>query len=448
MSVPTLLRGSVMHAPRDPFREGGTLEAWDDGAVLLDGDVVGAVGDYAELSRRHPHAAVDDRSGAVVLPGLVDAHVHYPQVAAIGAVGMRLLEWLERRALPEETRYADVAYAAERAAAFLRLLAASGTTTAMVFGAHFAPAMDVFFQAAERSGLRIFAGLCVSDRDLAGPLHTTPERALREGLELAQRWHGRGRLAYAVTPRFALSCGEALLAACGELVAAVPGLHVTTHINENLEEIAGVRARYPGAADYLDAYDRFGLVGPRTVLAHDVHPRDRELARLAESGAAVAHCPSSNLTLGSGLFPLRRHLDAGVPVALGSDVGAGAGFGVLKEALTAHQVQMLRPDGEPLDAVRALYLATAAGARALGVGDRVGDLTPGKQADLVVVRPPPGSTLAELLRFAADAEAALSALVALAREESVEEVMVAGERVYRRGEPQRGWLDAGPPAGT
>lgn len=458
MPGPVLLRGTVMHVPRDPFREGGALEAFEDGGVLIASGEVGAIGDFGELLIRHPEAVVDDRSGAILLPGLVDAHVHYPQVPAIGALGMRLLEWLERRALPEEARYSDVGYAADRADVFLRLLAANGTTTAMVFGAHFAQAMDAFFAAAERSGLRIIAGLNVSDGNLGEALHASPEQALAQGLELAGRWHGRGRLAYAVTPRFALSCSEAMLASCGELLSALPGLYVTSHLNENPDEIARVREAHPAARDYLDAYDRFGLIGERTVLAHDVHPSHRELARLADAGAAVAHCPSSNLTLGSGLFPLTRHHQAGVRVALGSDVGAGVGFGLLKEALTAHQVQMLRADGELLDPARALYLATGAGARALGMVEAVGDLTPGKQADLVIVRPPPGSTLAELLRFADDARSALSAVLALAREESIEEVLVGGERVHRRlggtagighagsGE-SGGGLDAGAPAG-
>ncbi len=442
MAVTRLLRGTVMHVPRDPFRHGGALEAYADGAVAIATDSVAAVGEYAELARAHPAAEVEDRRGAVILPGLVDTHVHFPQVPAMAGVGLRLLEWLERRALPEEARYADVAYAEARAEAFLRLLAANGTTTALVFGAHFAPAMEVFFRAAERSGLRVLAGLCVSDRNLVEPLHTTPERALREGMELARRWHGRGRLGYAVTPRFALSCGEGLLTACRELLESVPGLALTSHINESEEEVAAVRALHPAARDYLDVYDRFGLVGQRTVLAHDVHAGDRELARLAAAGAAVAHCPSSNLGLGSGLFPLTRHLDAGVRVALGSDVGAGSGFGLLKEALAAHQVQMLRPDAEPLDPARALYLATAAGAAALGMADRIGDLTPGKQADLVVLRPPAGSTLAELLALADDAEAALAALVTLAGEESVEAVLVAGEPL-----PAGGALDRGAASG-
>lgn len=447
MAVTRLLRGIVMHVPRDPFRQGGALEAYADGAVAIAADSVAAVGEYAELARAHPAAEVEDRRGAVILPGLVDTHVHFPQVPAMAGVGLRLLEWLERRALPEEARYADVAYAEARAETFLRLLAANGTTTALVFGAHFAPAMEAFFRAAERSGLRILAGLCVSDRNLVEPLHTTPERALREGLELARRWHGRGRLGYAVTPRFALSCGEGLLTACRELLESVPGLVLTSHVNESDEEVAAVRALHPAARDYLDVYDRFGLVGERTVLAHDVHAGDRELARLAAAGAAVAHCPSSNLDLGSGLFPLRRHLDAGVRVALGSDVGAGSGFGLFKEALAAHQVQMLRGGGVVLDPARLLYLATGAGARSMGLGGVVGDFTAGREADLVVVRPRPGSTLAEVLKRAGDADAVLGALITLAGEADVEEVRVAGERVHGGPRADPAGLDAGPAGG-
>jgi guanine deaminase len=358
-----------------------------------------------------------------------------------------LLPWLERRTLPEEARYADPRYAAERARVFLRLLAASGTTTALVFGSHFAPAMERFFRAAERSGLRVAAGLTVADRNLRDELHTTPERALAEGLELARRWHGRGRLRYAVTPRFALSSGEALLEACGELLRAAPDLLFTTHLNENTEEIAAVGALFPWAEDYLATYERFGLVGERSLFAHDVHPGEGELGRLAAAQATVVHCPTSNVSLGSGLFPLRRHLDAGVRLALGTDVGAGTGFGMLKEALAAHQVQMLRSDGVALDPARLLYLATGAGARSMGLGGVVGDFTAGREADLVVVRPRPGSTLAEVLKHAGDADAALGALIMLAGEADIEEVRVAGERVH--GGPPTGpaGLDAGPADG-
>lgn len=447
MGEPTLLRGTVMHVPRDPFLEGGVLEAEGDGALALEGGTVLAVGDYAAVRRRFPAAEVDDRRGAVILPGLVDAHVHYPQVPVIGTVGLRLLPWLEHRTLPEEARYAEPAYAADRAEVFLRLLAGSGTTTALVFGSHFAPAMERFFRAAERSGLRVAAGLAVADRNLREELHTTPERALADGLELARRWHGRGRLRYAVTPRFALSSGEALLEACGELLGTRPDLLFTTHLNESTEEIAAVERLFPWAGDYLATYERFGLVGERSLFAHDVHPGDGELGRLAAARSTVVHCPTSNISLGSGLFPLRRHLDAGVRLALGTDVGAGTGFGVLKEALAAHQVQMLRADGVALDPARLLYLATGAGARSVGLGGVVGDFTPGREADLVVVRPRRGSTLGEVLKHARDADAALGALITLAGEADVEEVRVAGERVHGGPTADPAGLDAGPVGG-
>jgi guanine deaminase len=196
------------------------------------------------------------------------------------------------------------------------------------------------FEAADQWGLRVTTGLVTSDRLLPEPLLTTAERAYSESLDLATRWHGKGRLRYAVTPRFSLSASEAVLEACAAVLSEVPGSWFTSHVNENLHEIREVAALFDGAA-YVDTYDRFGLVTPRSVLAHDVHPTDAELATVAERGAAVAHCPTSNAALGSGLFPLRRHVEAGVRVALGSDVGAGTGFSLFKEGLQAYFVQQL-----------------------------------------------------------------------------------------------------------
>jgi len=433
-----VLRGTVVHVPRDPFAEEGALEVFEDGALVLRGGRVAGLGDAQELLRGVVGAEVVDHHGALLIPGLVDAHVHYPQVPVIGGLGLRLLAWLEHHTLPEEARYADLDYARLRARAFLRLLAANGTTTAMVFGAHFAPAMDAFFEEAAASGLRITAGLTVSDRALRPELHTTPERALAEGLELAARWHGQGRLRYAVTPRFAVSAGEAMLEACGELLRSRPGLWFTTHLNETEEEVAVVRAAFPWARDYLDTYERYGLVGERSVFAHDVVAGDGELQRLAAGDAAVAHCPTSNMALGSGLFPLARHLHHGVRVALGSDVGGGTGLSLLKEARAAAEVQMLRPDGAPLDAAHLLWLATGAGARALGLAGTVGDFRVGAEGDVVVLRPPTGSTLEDVWRAREDPRQRLAAALTLAREESVAEVWIHGLRVHRApgGDPR------------
>jgi guanine deaminase len=428
-----LLRATVAHVPEDPFRFGeGALEVWVDGAVAVGDDGrVQDVGDWARVRQRHPAAPVDDRRGAWLLPGFVDAHVHFPQVGVLGGIGQRLLTWLERRTLPFETRFADGAFARVEAERFLRLLARNGTTSAMVFGAHFAVAMEAFFGAAAASGLRITAGLVVGDRDLGTALHTTPAAAFEEGAFLARRWHGRGRLRYAVTPRFSLSSSPALLEACGALAASLPDLWTTTHLNETPEEIAAVAARFPKARDYLATYEDAGLVGPRSVFAHDVHVSDDELDRLAAAGAAVAHCPSSNHTLGAGLFPLARHLRHGVRVALGTDVGAGTSLSLPAEATAAYAGQMLLgPEGEPLTAAHLLWWATAAGAAALGLDDRVGDLRPGREADLVALRPRRGSTLDVALTHAPDALSALGTLLTLAREDVVEATWVAGSPVW------------------
>jgi guanine deaminase len=221
-----------------------------------------------------------------------------------------------------------------------------------------------------------------------------------------------------------------MLGACGELLRSADGLLFTTHLNETLGEIALVASLFPSARDYLETYERHGLVGARSVFAHDVHVSDDELRRLAGADAAVAHCPSSNAFLGSGLFPLRRHLDAGVRVGLGTDVGAGTGLSLLKEGLAAHDVQMLLgPDRTRLGPGHLLWLATAGGALALGLSDEIGDFTPGKSADYVLVRPPAGSTLAAVLERSESIEESLGAVFTLAREESIVEVRVAGRVV-------------------
>jgi guanine deaminase len=231
---------------------------------------------------------------------------------------------------------------------------------------------------------------------------------------------------YSVTPRFALSTSEAMLEVCQTLLREHQGLLVQTHLNENVDEIAEVARRFPWAADYLGVYERFGLSGSNSVLAHNVHPADSELNRLAASGATVAHCPSSNAALGSGLFPLKRHIHAGVRCALGTDVGGGTGFGMLKEGLQAYLLQRVAPDGMVLNAGHLLYLSTLAGAEALGLGDETGDFGIGKSADFVVLRPPADSPLRAVLEREQSPEQKLAAIFTLAGAESVCEVRVAG----------------------
>ncbi len=420
-----------MHVTKNPFPwYPDALEVFEDGGLLVKKGLIQAIGPYTDLRRSHPLVPVVTLRGGLVLPGLVDTHVHFPQARVIGRMGLGLLEWLEYHILPEEARLSDTFLAAEVAKIFVTSLLRNGTTTAMVFGAHQVGAQESLFRAAKAFNLRIISGLDLGDRNLRPDLHTTPKRAYRESLALARSWHRQGKSRYALTPRFALSTSEALLEACAAVIKAMPGLYVQTHLNETAAEIQAVRRLLPWADDYLAVYERFGLVSTSSVFAHNLHVEERELAALAAHGAAVAHCPSSNAFLGSGIFPMQRHLHAGVRFALGSDVAAGTGYSLFKEGLAAYQMQMLRKDGIALSGAHLLYLATLAGAEVLTLEDEVGSFAPGKAADFIHLLPKVGSTLDIQLAYADSANSVLGAVFALADEHDI-------YGVYQAGEPAR-----------
>src|SRR5690625_2666996 len=424
-----IYRARVFDTPTNPFA-GGSLRADPDIALVVDDGQIIARTDIDSAHAAYPDAELVDLREGILIPGLIDTHVHYPQVRAIGHLGKPLLEWLEVCALPEEGRLIEDTYAHNLAEEFLHVLISSGTTSAMVFGSHFASAVDILFGHASQLGIRMTAGLVTSDRNLPEPLLTTIDKSMVESQQLIDRWHGKGRLRYAVTPRFSLSAGEELLAAGGQLVRDNPGIMVTSHLNENHDEIAAVAEVHPNARDYLDTYDIAGLLGDHTILAHNVHPTDRELARMAETGAAAAHCPTSNSALASGFFPLQRHIDAGVQVALGSDVGAGNGFSMFKEGVQAYFMQQLDPNGgQPLTSAHLLHLATKAGAQALDLDDKVGDLSEGKRFDAVLVRPTTGQPLDVGITNAADDEDALAKLFAMGTPADITGVWIDGQRV-------------------
>jgi len=429
-----LFRATVFHTPVNPFThdvgDPQSLVYVEDGGLLVEDGRIVACGEYGALKDRSRSAVTVDHRGGFILPGFVDAHVHFPQVRIIGAMGRTLLDWLDEVALPEEARMADAAYAVETARLFVRALAAHGTTTALVFGAHFPEATAALFEAAQSSGLRVASGLALSDRFLRAELHATPGEAYRNSRRLIARYHKRGRLLYAVTPRFAYSTTEAMLEVCQRLMTEHPDVLLQTHINENWREREEVMRLFPWASDYLAVYEKYGLTGDRSVLAHNVHPSPSELARLAASHTVVAHCPGSNAALGSGCFPLKRHVEAGVMCALGTDVAGGIGFGMLKEGLQAYLMQRLAPDPMELDAARLLYLVTVAGAATLGLVNEVGDFRPGKAADFVYLRPPAGSVLEAAVRRAETPAQVLASLFTLAGAESVREVRVEGDIVF------------------
>lgn len=400
-----------------------------DGLLLVEDGHVAAAGDWAALA---PTLAADTPiehlPGHLLTPGFVDAHVHFPQTDMIGAPGGPLLDWLERSTFPAERAFADLAHARETAEAFLDELLRNGTTTAMVFGSVHREATAALFEAALARNLRLIAGKSMMDLGPEG-LNETCEGGQADTEALIRAWGARGRLGYAVTPRFALSSSDAQLASAGVLLARHDHVWMQTHLAENPRELALVAERFPDR-DYLAVYDRFGLVGPRSVFAHCLHMTDRSLHRMAQAGAAIAHCPSSNLFLGSGLFDLARADAHGVKTALGSDVGAGTSFSIPRTAGLALQVAQLR--GATLDPLRAFYLATLGGARALGLDDRIGGFGTGREADFVALDLAATPLLARRLRGVTDLADILQALMVLGDDRSVAGAWVAGIRRHQR----------------
>ena len=358
---------------------------------------VGPLVDWVTRADRQPSTEAMDLRPLVVLPGMVDLHAHLPQLPNAGlGYGLDLLTWLGRYIFPLERRFDGAEDAAQLAPAAFRTFAAAGTTTVLAYGAVYKASMDGAFRAAEAHGIRAILGKVMMDHltyDETIEPSTILERSVRESAELIEAWHGAddGRLGYAVTPRFAISCTAALLRESAAL-AARTGAWWQTHVSEDLEEIAEVARLFPEARDYVDVYDRAGGLGARTVLAHAVHLSDRELARLVETDTRVAHCPSSNLFLASGIMPLGRYLEAGLGVGLGSDVAGGPNpsiFSVMQVGAYAQSALRTvagerRPPLGPLDWLR---LGTLDGARALGLAERIGSIEAGKEADLIAVDP-------------------------------------------------------------
>jgi guanine deaminase len=378
-----------------PLADGGTRYESD---VLL---VVGSGGTIERVERwgdREQAPDVVDLRPMVLMPGMVDLHVHLPQVPASGlGAGMDLLAWLERHVFARERAFrAPVAEA--QVPAILEAMAAAGTTSILAYGAVWADSTDAAFRAAEAHGIRATIGAVLMDRvsyDDETRASERLDRALREGAELADRWDGAadGRLRYAFTPRFAVSCSAELLRESAALARERDAIW-QTHVSEDAREIETVAGLFPDARDYLDVYDRAGGLGPRTVLAHAIHLSGRELARLIESGASIAHCPASNLFIESGVMPLGRYLDAGARIGLGSDAAGGPELSVFSQmrvgfyAANARRVETNDPRPAP-ELSELLRLATLGGANALGVAHRIGSLEPGKEADLIVVDPRP-----------------------------------------------------------
>ena len=429
---PFALRATVL----TPLGAGGTTHLADG---IVEVDAGGRIAAVREALGAEP-GAIDLRP-FVLLPGMVDLHAHLPQVpnAGLGA-GLDLLTWLERYIFPLERRWEDADHAGVQSALAFRALAAAGTTTVLAYGAVYKAALDAAFEAADAHGIRAILGKVMMDRityDERIEPATILERSVRESEALAARWHGAddGRLGYAVTPRFAVSCTAEMLRESAAL-AARTGAWWQTHVSEDPGEIAEVARLFPEARDYVDVYDRAGGLGPRTILAHAVHLSDRELARLVETDTRLAHCPSSNLFLASGVMPLARYLEAGLTIGLGSDVAGGPDASIFSVMRVGAYVQTVRrvvvgddrPSLAPLDWLR---MGTLEGARALGLDDRIGSLEAGKEADLIAVDPRLAEAVRDLPYDPAGIEASdvMSRLIFRSHPDMVQGAWVRGRRL-------------------
>ncbi|MHA7888446.1 guanine deaminase [Roseicyclus sp.] len=378
-----LILGQTLTFGGDPFTEGPEAARHERrGAVLVRDGHIAAVGGAEDLRARYTGAQVTDHGDALILPGFVDAHAHYPQTAIIASWGKRLIDWLNSYTFPEEARFSDPAYAAEVAGRYLDLLLTNGTTTVASYCTIHPESVDAFFEAAQARGMRALAGKTCMDRDTAPAfLRDTAQSAYDDSRALLARWHGVDRLSCIITPRFSPTSTPEQLEALGALWAEHPDCLMQTHLSEQTDEIAWVKSLYPAARDYLDTYEAHGLLGPNGLYGHAIHLEPREIDQLAETGAAVVHCPTSNTFIGSGLFDMG--LRARMRVGLATDTGGGSSFSMLRTMAAAYEVAQLR--GTALHPSELLWLATGGSAEALRLGHRIGRLAEGYEADMVVL---------------------------------------------------------------
>lgn len=380
-------RASFLDAIADPFYipESDCIRYFPDGLLVVEHGKVKALGNYEQIHSQYADIPITHYPDRLIVSGFIDTHIHFPQMEMIASYGEQLLEWLSTYTFPTERKFANRNYALEIASLFLDELLRNGTTTALVFTAVFPQSTDAFFEEAQRRNLRMIAGKVMMDRHAPDFLLDTATSSYLETKQLIEKWHKRDRLLYAVTPRFAITSTPEQLTNAGKLLAEFPDVYLHTHLSENVDEVQAVADFFPESEGYLDVYDRAGLVGERSIFAHGVQLSDREFARLSEAKSAIAFCPTSNLFLGSGLFKLEKakSLDTPIKVGLGTDVGAGTSFSILRTASAAYQVAQLR--SQKLSAFQALFLATLGGAIALSLDDKLGNFEIGKEADFVVL---------------------------------------------------------------
>jgi guanine deaminase len=435
MASALAIRGTALTFIADPFEVGGPASARveSDALVVMQRGRITAFGAFETTKDAVPAGTpVTTYANALILPGFIDTHVHYPQTQMIASPGGDLIDWLDSYTFAAEQQFADPSHAREAASVFLRECVRAGTTSAAVYCTVHPQSVDAFFEAARNIGARMIAGKVLMDRNAPAALLDTPQKGYDESKALIAKWHGNGRLLYAVTPRFAASSSPEQMEMAGALWKESPGTFLQSHVSENRREVAWIRELYPERRGYLDVYDHYGQLGPRAVYGHGVHLTEDELSRCHATGTAIAHCPTSNFFLGSGCLDIAKlkRGDRPVRVGLATDIGAGTSFSQLQTMNEAYKAARL--NGYAMSAWHAFYLATRGAAHALYLDDRIGSLVPGHEADVVVLDLRSTPLIDYRMRHCTNMEEALFVQMTLGDDRATRATYIAGECVYDR----------------
>ena len=432
MSAQHIILGQTFEAVGNPM-----THPWEDvvrvnstGGVLVEDGLIKAVGDAEEIRRANPQAEITDYGDHLVMPGFIDAHVHYPQTAIIASWGKQLIDWLNAYTFPEEMRLSDPDYARQIADRYLELTLAQGTTTVCSYATIHPHSVTAFFEAAAARNLRTVAGKTCMDRNAPAGLCDTAHSAYDDSKTLLQKWHGTGRTQYAITPRFSPTSTPEQLEALGALWSEHPDCLMQTHLSEQIPEIAWVAELFPQARDYLDTYEMFGLLGARAVFGHAIHLEPREIDRISESGAALVHCPTSNTFIGSGLMDVAALVARQIPVGLATDTGGGSSFSMLRTMASAYEIGQLR--GVALHAAQLLWMATSGSARSLHLHDKIGCLTPGLEADLTVLDLASTQAIAQRASQANDVWEKIFPTIMMGDDRAIAAVYVSGRSINHK----------------
>tara|TARA_R110001583_G_scaffold68344_4_gene194570 strand:+ start:5732 stop:7042 length:1311 start_codon:yes stop_codon:yes gene_type:complete len=426
----TVIRASFLHFINDPAKVNNVEDAYQyisDGLLVIENGKVKSLTTFSEKSADlYPH--FEDKSGQLIMPGFIDTHIHYPQTEMIAAYGEQLLEWLETYTFPTEIQFSNKQYAQKISQFFINELLKNGTTSALVFGTVHPESVDALFEQAEKIDMRLIAGKVMMDRNAPDELLDTAQSSYDQSKALIEKWHNKGRLQYAITPRFAPTSTPQQLALAGKLKSEYPDVYVQTHLSENKDEIEWVKSLFPEREGYLDVYDHYGLTGDKSVFAHSIHLTDKEWQTLADTDSVIAFCPTSNLFLGSGLFDLERADKNTIRVGLGTDVGAGTSFSQLQSLSEAYKIMQLQ--GKKLSVFKGLYLATLGSAQSLSLGHKVGNFEQGKEADFIVLDWAATELQALRLENSNNLQDKLFALMILGDDRNIHSTYVAGKLVY------------------